>query len=296
MSEFQDALNEAIIRAFEGLGGDPERVSAQTAEYSLSDWITLQSSLATAAGAGSNLMPGAHLVALTADMAFLLNRMAVTVWGIGAIKSCVVTGKLDFANVLDLWTGADIDSLDYRPASRRLHHAVERLMAHEGLWSRLDHMAMEAIDPLILTNEIARVVAHDGLMRKAFIDFASEPADPSPTEALVIERDRDSEALRALTADASRYVTMNVSTDVAGKMVPRLAANVAGKIGAKLATKGMAGFVPLVGAIVGGGLNLWFVQSIAESAKRYYDHALDLDDLPAADAPPAPADLTDSNE
>ncbi len=63
------------------------------------------------------VVPGAHLVALAADVAFLMNRMCACSYGIGAIKGYSKLGENileeeDFAIVLAYWAGdEDIKSM-----------------------------------------------------------------------------------------------------------------------------------------------------------------------------------------
>jgi hypothetical protein len=53
---------------------------------------------------------------------------------------------------------------------------------------------------------------------------------------------------------------------LSGSLAGKVAARFAGKLGGKAAT----GFIPLVGAVVGGGVNLWFLSGIAAAAEQWF--------------------------
>ena len=57
---------------------------------------------------------------------------------------------------------------------------------------------------------------------------------------------------------------------LAGKIAEKAATKIATKFTVKLTAKGVAGFLPFVGPIIGGGINAYFVKDIADSANIYY--------------------------
>jgi hypothetical protein len=57
---------------------------------------------------------------------------------------------------------------------------------------------------------------------------------------------------------------------VGKKLGGKVGAKVAAKFGAKLAAKAGGGFIPFIGAVIGGGINLYFISSISESARDWY--------------------------
>ena len=57
---------------------------------------------------------------------------------------------------------------------------------------------------------------------------------------------------------------------VGKKMAGKLGAKLGANFGAKLGSKAAAGFIPFLGAAVGGGINLWFISSVAASAEEWY--------------------------
>lgn len=99
---------ELIVTAFDALGGDPMSAIDDAQEYSsVSTWVSDQSFKAGLAGAGAQLIPGVHLVAMGADLGYLLHQMTYCCWGVGAIDDRPVLGKYDMSHILAIWSGAE---------------------------------------------------------------------------------------------------------------------------------------------------------------------------------------------
>ena len=277
MAEFIEIVNDAVISAFEQLGGDARQAVNSASQYTLDEWVGRQQAQVIAAGTGANLVPGAHALALTADMAFLIHKMAHTSWGIGGIMGCEVFGKPDFVNILDVWTGRAVNELDYWAVSTPFYHGVRQIMQNKTYWSPLEWAAIDAVDPYVLCNEIYYLISEDAQAFEEFSKVISSMGDLSPSE-IANAAPQDEAILRDLTTRAANQVVSKMNTGVVGRLVPALAGQVAAKLVTRLATKAVTGFVPLLGAVVGGGLNYWFIQSIAQSARIYYGHAIMLAD------------------
>jgi hypothetical protein len=58
------------------------------------------------------------------------------------------------------------------------------------------------------------------------------------------------------------------------KIGGKLAVKIGTKFGAKLATKTAGGFLPFAGAAIGGGINVWFINSIFQAAESWYQTKL----------------------
>jgi hypothetical protein len=81
--------------------------------YTVSDWKAQQLAVVTASGAAGIAIPGAHLATLLADLAFVVNRMGVAPYGIGAIKGYDagvgnILEEKDIGAVLAYWSGDDV--------------------------------------------------------------------------------------------------------------------------------------------------------------------------------------------
>ncbi len=55
-----------------------------------------------------------------------------------------------------------------------------------------------------------------------------------------------------------------------GTLTAPLVSKVAAKLGAKITLKAAAGWIPLVGAGVSAGINVWLVSSVSNAAEKYY--------------------------
>jgi len=110
-------FGEYVATAFETLSPDINKIYDHAKSYTEDGWINQQRSLTGGVGAGAMVVPGAHLVALAADVAFLMNRMCACSYGIGAIKGYSkfqenILEEEDFAVVLAYWAGdEDVKSM-----------------------------------------------------------------------------------------------------------------------------------------------------------------------------------------
>jgi hypothetical protein len=103
-------FREFVADAFAELTPDLPSIYRDASPSVLGDWILKQQSLVTGSGALAVAIPGLHLVGMAADVAFLMNRMAVCSYGIGAIigydnRHGNILEKEDFAIVLARWSG-----------------------------------------------------------------------------------------------------------------------------------------------------------------------------------------------
>jgi hypothetical protein len=195
-------VTDYVLKAFEALRPDLDGIYASTHGKTLADWTKVQKAMVTASGAGAAAVPGLHLVGMAADVMFLMNRMSVCSYGIGAILAHEanlgnVLEPEDFPVVLAVWAG------------------------DEGITE-----AIGGSGPKVLGKSVYRILA------KAVCDKAG------------------------LLTDGK----------LSGPLAGKVAARFAGKLGGKAAT----GFLPLVGPLVGGGVNLWFLSGIAAAAERWF--------------------------
>lgn len=204
-------IQKLVMEAFSKLTPNLNNIYDTAHTYTVSGWKAKQKSLATASGAGAMAAPGAHLATLAADIAFLMNRMSVCSYGIGAIRSFDesygnILEEEDFANVLAMWAG---------------HEEITSMMGSKGA---LD-IAMK-VGGKVGMKVIGKTIATSG--------------------------------------------TVLVGKKLGGKVGAKVAAKIAGKI----AGKAGAGFIPLLGPVIGGGINFWFISSVSSSAEEYYDFKL----------------------
>lgn len=99
-----------VINAFDALTPDIDNIYDNAKSHTLSEWRNIQKSLVSATGATAVAIPGFHVAGMAADVAFLMNRMSVCSYGIGAIMGYDedrgnILEPEDFAFVLAKWSG-----------------------------------------------------------------------------------------------------------------------------------------------------------------------------------------------
>ncbi|MFD3519457.1 hypothetical protein [Streptomyces sp. NPDC058653] len=98
---------DVFVAAFNQLGWDTSMAERGAANYdTLSGWRNSQTAQVAAAGAAAMAVPGAHMLALTADVSFLMHKMSLCAWGIGFKLGASVDGEDDLAVIMGLWADA----------------------------------------------------------------------------------------------------------------------------------------------------------------------------------------------
>jgi len=193
-------FSEYVVSGFNSLTPDINGTFNSARSYSMNEWCNMQKAAVTGSGAAASAIPGAHLAGAAADIAFLMNRMAVCSFGIGAIYAANnglgnYLEDEDFAVILGLWAG-----------NAELKAAISGKAA-------------------------ADAVAH--VQSKASLKFLA------------------------------KHMAKSSGILIGRKLAGKTAAKIGGKFGAKMRWNIAAVFVPILGAAVGGGINLWFISEIA---------------------------------
>lgn len=105
-------FGKLVVDGFNALTPEIDSIYADAIRYTRSDWMALQKTLVASSGAAAVAIPVAHVAAIGADVAFLMNRMSVCSYGIGAIiGNSASHGNIledeDFAFVLAKWSGVE---------------------------------------------------------------------------------------------------------------------------------------------------------------------------------------------
>ena len=234
---FSSKIEKALIQAFEEISTDPSRAVRATKGKYLDDWIAEQKALVTATGATANLLPGAHLAAMVADLAFLLNRMSYASWGVGAIKRCKVFGMSDFKQILTIWCGENPEWDDFSAISLNFANMLEDL---------------SDFDP-------------DETNEHVYYNSVANLYNSGKSLGSAVRNINDYSGAKGLRKKLAKKKAIKLGSKLAAKLSVKLAK----KLGAKAAT----GFIPGIGAIVGGGVNLWIMDGITDAACKYYRKA-----------------------
>lgn len=87
---------------------------------------------------------------------------------------------------------------------------------------------------------------------------------------------------KVLGKNAAKILTKTMVSSsmhlAAGKLGAKIAAKPAAKFASKFVAKGIGGFIPVLGAVVGGGVNLWLLNGIQDAAEAFYDDKIRLAD------------------
>jgi hypothetical protein len=164
--------------------------------------------------------------------------------GVGFILAQSAT-KADFANILALWS--DELRLDDKTLAN-VYDVAERAAKEVG-----ESAAQEAIDKAV-TKSIEWFKANYGTGAIP----AAAAAAPAPGSR------------HASGAIVSQVLAEKAGTKTAGKLAPKVAAKTGAKIGAKYGAKAALAWIPIISAIVCGGVNAWIMDSILDSAETYF--------------------------
>ncbi len=202
-------FSDMVVTAFDKLTPDINSIYASHKDHDLSNRKAAQASMVTASGAGAAAIPGIHLFGVAADVLFLMNRMSVCSYGIGAIiGERTGNGSIleddDFAYVLAKWSGVD----------------------------GLDNAAV------------------------------------AKTSADLVTKVGSKQAMKVLAKAMCKNAGILVGKKLSGKVGVKLGAKFGTKLGGKLA----GGWIPFAGAVISGGINLWFITEISNAAEAWYTY------------------------
>lgn len=234
---FQQKLEEALISAFQHLASDPANAVSYAKDYNLEAFIIEQKTLVAGSGAAANLIPGAHLAAMVADLVFLLNRMSFCAWGIGAINDCKVFGITDFEQILYLWCGEHADWDNFSAISLNLASTIENVAAFDP----------KEMDAHAYYNQVANLYSTGESLSSA------------------IKNINQYQGSKGLKKKLARKKVVKFSSKLATKLSVKLTN--------KLGAKAISGVVPIIGSLVGGGVNVWIMNGLAEASISYYHQA-----------------------
>jgi hypothetical protein len=287
----EEQIAEAIISAFDELGGNPlDAVSAAKQHHShVESWIQQETATVALAGGVEMIIPGLHAITIPAGITFLIHRMAYISRGIGALKAAYVVETprySDLRNVLTLWANDayyNMHVLDYKAIGLETFIYA---MSDEG-YATLE----KAIAAAAETKPDAVIVRTLTVLKTLVDEFAGDEramalvlklTDEETTEGLInIAQKRASSADRL-----SKTKQMNT------RLSTRLALKLAGQISARIPAKLLVGFIPIAGAIVNAFFNAQTLLSMAEVARKYYANLFTIAELQAlAATDDAPADI-----
>lgn len=269
----QEQIAEAIVIAFDELGGDPQNaIEAAVQHATIESWLQQETTKVAVAGGAEMLIPGLHALTIPAGISYLMHKMAHISWGIGAIKGAYVVETAqysDLRNILALWANSpyfNAHIIDYLAISM---DAFEYCLTEDG--------SKTLNEAVIRYEEKANVVTSTlQVLQSLVYDFEGSESARRMVETISghpLPDDLQLSARGGMPEDLfmDRAMTRRIST----KLALRLAARISARVPARL----LVGFIPVAGAIVNAFFNAQTLQSMADMAVKYYDHQLSVDTL-----------------
>lgn len=106
----------------------------------------------------------------------------------------------------------------------------------------------------------------------------SDPESLIDIVTLKLEAGTQKASIKTLGKVAAKAVAKKAGLLAGNAIGQKLFAKVLGKFITKLLAKVGAGFIPGVGALVGAGVNAWFITKVNDAAQTYYPKKLALID------------------
>jgi hypothetical protein len=111
---------------------------------------------------------------------------------------------------------------------------------------------------------IAAGIAYYGSAQAAGTAFAAKVAS-------MVAGSATSMVVTKLGAKGAAKISGKVAAQVASNAMTAAAPKIGAKIAAKMGAKHVLGWVPVVGAIAGAGINVWIMTSVSHGAVTYFE-------------------------
>lgn len=262
-------VRDGVTTAFDGLGGDLY-AATNAAEQSgaIQPWVRANALRVSASGASMAAIPGVHLGTLGFDVAYLIRRMSITAWGIGAILGVGIHGRQDMEAMLRRWSGMpdDAEGDDQR-------RAIKSLLSEQGI---------EIVDEVLAAILVRAIAMHEAGMSAPMVAEQLEGWIPDPlgvklggkkVGAKAIAKGSEKLVAKGMAKMGTKWF-LKSSAKIGGKLAEKLAVKVAAKLVPKLALKVGSGGILFVGAGISGAVNAWLVRDFARVAQAHYQREL----------------------
>lgn len=270
----QEQIAEAIVIAFDELGGDPQKaVDAAMRHNSVKSWRQQEVAITSFAGGAELAIPGLHALTIPAGISYLMHKMAYISWGIGALKGNYIvetTQHSDLRNILTLWANStyyDAHILEHVAISM---DAFQYAITEEGraaLTSALDNNDDRdniVIKTLGVLDDLVTRYGGDERSQRMVQSISGEDV---ALEMVLSAKD----SIDNNGGTVAKPFNRRISTRLAGRLAARISARVPARL--------VMGFIPLAGPIVNAFFNAQTLGSMADTAEKYYDNPLRSDAL-----------------
>lgn len=271
----EQQLAEAIALAFDQLGGEPLD-SARKALYqrTVGDWVRQEATKTAFIGGAEMAIPGLHLLTIPAGISYLLHKMASISWGIGALRRATIIETphySDLRNILTLWANNG-----YYDASQFSHRALhlsawQYVLSAEG-YAHLMHLKPKHEDE---GDQRTRAIALQ--LARAF------PEDERSQGLLKLQAGSKAlETALAVPESARPATPFGEGGEASRRLGAKLALRLGVQLSARVPARLLVGVIPVVGVIVNAFANAGTLQSMADSADKYYANAVRVDEWQTA--------------
>lgn len=264
----QEQVAEAIIIAFDDLGGNPLTAIVDAKEHdSLQSWTNQELAIAGLAGGAEMAIPGLHTLTIPAGIAYLIHKMATISWGIGALKGAYVIETAqhsDLRNILTLWANHNYYN------AHILDHMAISMGAFDYVLTDEGYERLQAVRDDKDENNI--VIKTMGVLDNLVHDFGGDEAAQAMVRTLA-GRDQIGEMVisaKSKVPQRESAFTKQMERRISNKLALKLGSRISARVPARLAM----GFVPLAGPIINALFNMQSLNSMAQSAIKYYDNQI----------------------
>lgn len=271
----EDTIAEAIILALDELGGNPQNAVDSAMDCnSVDQWITQETTKLAIAGGAEMVIPGLHAFTIPTGISYLLHKLAYISWGIGALKGAYIIeteAYSDYRNILALWannTHFNASIIEHLAISVE---ALEWALSKEGQKAMPKLLSSQTDETTLRTYHILQDLAENYVAgdERGYLVVQAIAGEAKAQELLTVGQ------LNVKPIEDEVILTRPLGR----KISARLAGKLASRLGTRVPARFLVGFVPLAGAIVNAFLNAQTLQSMAESAEKYYDRRLRLEHL-----------------
>lgn len=263
----EQQIADAIVLAFDDLGGNPlDAVRKALYHRKVADFVQDETTKVALAGGAEMAIPGIQVLTIPVGISYLLHKMAVITWGVGALKGAYVIETprySDLRNVLSVYAN---DSL-YNGAILT-HQPIHR----DTFGYALSDTGYQTLLTLTANSDRADIQGRTWRMLR---QLSEEYAVDERAYQLYRMVAGAAAADAAQASAAHRYLTDATPPDpierrIGGKLALKLAARISARVPARF----VMGFVPIAGAIINAFFNAQTLREFAGAAEAYYDQLL----------------------
>lgn len=284
----EEQIAEAIISAFDELGGDPQNaVSAARNHATIESWMQQETAMVAVAGGAEMIIPGLHALTIPAGISFLMHKMAYICRGIGTLSGAFIVETANYSdirNILTLWGNSsyyNMHLLDFKAISLDV---LEYALSDEGYG-----VLTEAIGNA-QAQDVDAVTVNTMVILKSIVDeFAGDERSLKQLRTIT-DVDTAEELIAAAQNRVSTQTPTPLHKPLSRRLSTGLALRLATNLSARLPAKLVMGFIPVAGALVNAFFNAQTLMQVADIARKYYANSFTREDLLAFATPTAAGD------